>query len=90
MKYRIFGKTNLKVSEIGYGTWQIANDPHMWVGATKEESKKSFRCCTPQKDYHSGINKVLISALRRIVFSNFKQSPCTILFRYFLIILRNI
>ena len=42
MKYRIFGKTNLKVSEIGYGTWQIANDPHMWVGATKEESKKSL------------------------------------------------
>ena len=27
MKYRTLGKTGLKVSEIGYGTWQLANDP---------------------------------------------------------------
>lgn len=39
MNYRKLGKTNLKVSEIGYGTWQLANDPNMWVGASKEESK---------------------------------------------------
>ncbi|MFA6227440.1 MAG: aldo/keto reductase [Candidatus Paceibacterota bacterium] len=42
MKYRTLGKTNLKVSEIGCGTWQLANDPHFWVGANPEESLKSL------------------------------------------------
>ncbi len=42
MKYRILGKTGLKISEIGFGTWQLANDNNMWVGATKEESEKAF------------------------------------------------
>lgn len=42
MKYRTLGKTNLIVSEVGYGTWQFANDEDCWVGATKEESEESL------------------------------------------------
>lgn len=42
MKYRTLGKTNLQISEIGYGTWQFANDSEMWVGATREESERSL------------------------------------------------
>lgn len=42
MKYRILGRTGLKVSEIGCGTWQLANDPNAWVGADFEESLKSL------------------------------------------------
>lgn len=38
MKYRTLGKTNLKVSEIGFGSWQLANDPNMWVGSDLNES----------------------------------------------------
>lgn len=30
----------MKVSEIGMGTWQLANDPDMWVGADLGESLK--------------------------------------------------
>lgn len=32
----------MKVSEIGYGTWQLANDPNMWVGADLNESLRSL------------------------------------------------
>ncbi|MEK7634878.1 MAG: aldo/keto reductase [Patescibacteria group bacterium] len=42
MNYRVLGKTGLKVSEIGYGTWQLANDPGSWVGADQNESLKSL------------------------------------------------
>ena len=42
MKYRTLGKTGLKVSEIGYGTWQLANDPNCWVGADLDESLRSL------------------------------------------------
>lgn len=42
MNYRTLGKTGLKVSEIGYGTWQLANDPGCWVGADLEESSKNL------------------------------------------------
>lgn len=42
MNYRILGNTGLKVSEIGCGTWQLANDPNQWVGADLEESTKSL------------------------------------------------
>ena len=42
MKYRTLGKTGLRVSEIGYGTWQLANDPGCWVGADLQESMKSL------------------------------------------------
>jgi aryl-alcohol dehydrogenase-like predicted oxidoreductase len=40
MQYRTLGKTGLKVSEIGFGSWQLANDPNCWVGADLEESLK--------------------------------------------------
>lgn len=42
MKYRFLGKTGLKVSEIGCGTWQLANDPNCWVGANFKESQESL------------------------------------------------
>jgi aryl-alcohol dehydrogenase-like predicted oxidoreductase len=42
MKYRTLGKTGLKVSEIGMGTWQLANDPGFWVGADLKESYRSL------------------------------------------------
>ncbi len=42
MQYRTLGKTGLKVAEIGMGTWQLANDPFCWVGASLEESLKSL------------------------------------------------
>ncbi len=42
MKYRSLGKTGLKISEIGCGTWQLANDLNAWVGSDFEESLKSL------------------------------------------------
>lgn len=42
MNYRTLGKTGLKVSEIGCGTWQLANDPNAWVGADLDESLRSL------------------------------------------------
>jgi aryl-alcohol dehydrogenase-like predicted oxidoreductase len=42
MKYRTLGKTGLKVTEVGYGTWQLADDPNMWVGADLNESLRSL------------------------------------------------
>lgn len=39
MQYRTLGKTGLKVSEIGFGSWQIT-DGGMWKGATPEESMR--------------------------------------------------
>src|SRR3990167_916728 len=42
MHYRTLGKTGLRVSEMGYGTWQLANDPNCWVGANKQESLRSL------------------------------------------------
>ena len=40
MKLRKLGNTGLKVSEIGMGTWQLANDPGLWVGSDLKESLK--------------------------------------------------
>ena len=48
MKYRTLGKTGLKVSEVGFGTWQLANDPHMWVGADLNESLRCLHEFTEQ------------------------------------------
>ena len=42
MKYRKLGKTNLKVAEVGIGTWQLAGDPEMWVKGSLTESIKSL------------------------------------------------
>lgn len=40
MKYRKLGASDLLISEIGYGTWQLANDPGIWIGADIKESQK--------------------------------------------------
>src|SRR3989344_5194214 len=40
--YRILGRTGLKVSEIGMGTWQLANDPNCWVGSDLNESLRAL------------------------------------------------
>ena len=39
MKYRTFGRTNWKVSEIGYGMWGMAG----WTGSDDEESLESLQ-----------------------------------------------
>lgn len=36
MRYRRFGKTDLEVSEVGFGTWTLASD---WWGATDDADK---------------------------------------------------
>lgn len=38
MKYRILGKTNLKVAEISLGTWQITDDPEWGKGPSETHS----------------------------------------------------
>ncbi|MCB9823960.1 aldo/keto reductase [Candidatus Nomurabacteria bacterium] len=42
MKYRTLGKTNFKIADVGIGTWQLANDPEMWVGGDLNESLKAL------------------------------------------------
>jgi len=42
MRYRKLGKTNLEISEVGIGTWQLANDPEMWVGGDLDESLRAL------------------------------------------------
>lgn len=42
MKYRTLGKTGLEVSEVGMGTWQLANDPDFWIGSDLDESLKAL------------------------------------------------
>jgi len=43
MKYRKLGKTNFEVAEVGIGTWQLANDPEMWVGGDLNESLRALQ-----------------------------------------------
>jgi aryl-alcohol dehydrogenase-like predicted oxidoreductase len=42
MKYRTLGKTGLKVSEIGMGTWQLAGKPWGWDAPDENESIKAL------------------------------------------------
>lgn len=42
MKYRTLGKTGLKVSEVGMGTWQLAGEPWGWTAPDEEESLRSL------------------------------------------------
>jgi aryl-alcohol dehydrogenase-like predicted oxidoreductase len=46
MKYRTLGKTDLQVSEIGFGTWGIGGS--MWFGATDEESMRALHQAADQ------------------------------------------
>ncbi|HOF21808.1 MAG TPA: aldo/keto reductase, partial [Bacteroidales bacterium] len=39
MKYRTFGRTGWKISEIGYGTWGMGS----WTGSDDEESMRSLQ-----------------------------------------------
>lgn len=42
MKYRTLGKTGLKVSEVGMGTWQLSGSPWGWDKPDEEESKRAL------------------------------------------------
>ncbi|GCE23874.1 aldo/keto reductase [Dictyobacter kobayashii] len=49
MHYRTLGRTNIKVSEIGYGAWGIGKS--QWIGADDQESLKAL-----QKAIDLGVN----------------------------------
>ncbi|OGM05217.1 aldo/keto reductase [Candidatus Woesebacteria bacterium RIFCSPHIGHO2_01_FULL_39_32] len=42
MKYRILGKTGLKISEVGMGTWQLAGQPWGWDPPDEKESLRAL------------------------------------------------
>jgi serine/threonine protein phosphatase PrpC len=42
MQYRTLGKTGLKVSEVGMGTWQLAGNPWGWDKPDEAESLKAL------------------------------------------------
>ncbi|MBI5732603.1 aldo/keto reductase [Candidatus Jorgensenbacteria bacterium] len=42
MRYRTLGKTGLKVSEVGMGTWQLAGIPWGWDAPDEEESMRAL------------------------------------------------
>src|ERR1700736_3823360 len=41
MRFRKLGRTNLEVSEVGYGAWGIGGK--QWLGGTDDESRTSLR-----------------------------------------------
>jgi aryl-alcohol dehydrogenase-like predicted oxidoreductase len=49
MRYRLFGKTGIRISEIGFGAWGIGGT--MWLGAVDSESMTALR-----KAVDAGIN----------------------------------
>src|SRR3954471_24639025 len=49
MNYRVLGRTNFKISEIGFGAWGIG--AAQWIGAEDENSLKALRTARD-----SGIN----------------------------------
>ncbi len=51
MKYRKLGKSNLKVSEIGFGAWAIALD---WWGGKKIDDQDAIKML--KRAYDLGIN----------------------------------
>lgn len=42
MNYRTLGKTGLKVSEVGMGTWQLAGKPWGWDAPDEDESMRAL------------------------------------------------
>ena len=42
MKYRTLGRTGLKVSEVGMGTWQLAGKPWGWDAPDEDESLRAL------------------------------------------------
>lgn len=42
MKYRALGKTGLKISEVGMGTWQLAGKPWGWEAPDETESLRAL------------------------------------------------
>lgn len=42
MKYRTLGKTGLKISEVGMGTWQLAGKPWGWDAPDEDESMRAL------------------------------------------------
>ena len=46
MEYRVFGRSEQKISVLGYGGWGIGRS--MWIGAEDKESKRSLRAAIEQ------------------------------------------
>lgn len=42
MKYKKLGRTNLEVSNVGIGTWQLVGDENMWTASDLKESLKTL------------------------------------------------
>src|ERR1051325_12063436 len=42
MRYRTFGRTGWKISDIGYGMWGMGGPTSGWTGADDEESMRSL------------------------------------------------
>jgi aryl-alcohol dehydrogenase-like predicted oxidoreductase len=78
VRYRQFGQTGLRVSEIGYGAWGIGKA--LWVGAEDEESLRSLRAA-----HDAGVNFYDTALVygdghsERLIAQCFGQSPDVII-----------